>query len=37
MARGEPFLFHLFKMPEEGEAPHACRGHLKPVAMPKAA
>lgn len=36
-ARGEPFFFHLFKMPEEGDTPHTCRAHAKPVAIPKAA
>ncbi len=36
-ARGEPFFFHLFKMPEEGDAPHACRDHAKPAALPRAA
>ncbi|HYB73889.1 MAG TPA: hypothetical protein VED18_10975 [Candidatus Sulfotelmatobacter sp.] len=36
-ARGEPFFFHLFKMPEEGDAPHTCRAHAKQAELPRAA
>ena len=36
-ARFEPFFFHLFKMPEEGDVPHACRAHAKPASAAKAA
>lgn len=36
-ARGEPFFFHLFKMPEEGDVPHSCRAHAMPSGVPKAA
>lgn len=31
-ARGEPFFFHLFKIPEEGKTPHACADHATPMA-----
>jgi hypothetical protein len=36
-ARGEPFFFHLFKMPEEGDALHACRAHTRSAAAARAA
>ncbi len=36
-ARGEPFFFHLFRLPEEGEAMHACRAHGESSVAPKAA
>ena len=36
-ARGEPFFFHLFKMPDEGDSPHSCRAHVKPAGVARAA
>jgi hypothetical protein len=30
--RKEPFFFHLFKMPADGEMPHGCRAHASPAA-----
>ena len=27
LARKEPFFFHLFRMPADGETPHVCRAH----------
>jgi hypothetical protein len=36
-ARGEPFFFHLFRMPEEGDALHVCRAHGKASGVPEAA
>ena len=31
LARREPFFFHLFKMPAEGQAPHTCLAHAAPA------
>jgi hypothetical protein len=36
-ARREPFFFHFFRMPEEGDAPHTCRAHAVPGAASRAA
>lgn len=36
-APSDPFLFHLFRVPEDGDALHACRAHKKSSAAAKAA
>jgi hypothetical protein len=35
-ARGEPFFFHLFRTPEEGDTLHMCRAHGKSSGIAKA-
>ncbi len=36
-ARSDPYLFHLFRIPEDGDTLHVCRTHAESSGLPKAA
>jgi hypothetical protein len=36
-AQSDPFLFHLFRVPEDGEDPQVCRAHRKLPGVPRVA